>query len=170
MKAKYLAASTRILPGFPLAYIGWSVLIARQFLRWPTPVNFNMFQKTLAGPLGRGLVRDAHAAPARRAVYGWTVNEPAWMEWSIERGLDGVITDDPALFRDVCDRYEDVLDGVRPRARASPSVKRTGRKSQAPKARSPSSSKTCSCSTRRFRGRCARSPASIASAASRATS
>ena len=76
-----------------------------------------MFQKTLAGPLGRGLVRDAHAAPARRAVYGWTVNEAAWMEWSIERGLDGVITDDPALFRDVCDRWEDVLDGLRPRER-----------------------------------------------------
>jgi phosphatidylglycerol phospholipase C len=28
------------------------------------------------------------------------------MEWSIRKGVDGVITDDPKLFREVCERWE----------------------------------------------------------------
>jgi hypothetical protein len=28
------------------------------------------------------------------------------MEWCIRKGVDGVITDDPRLFREVCERWE----------------------------------------------------------------
>ncbi len=37
----------------------------------------------------------------------WTVNEEQWMEWSIRKGVDGVITDDPKLFLEVCQRWEE---------------------------------------------------------------
>jgi len=29
------------------------------------------------------------------------------MEWCIRRGLDGVITDDPAKYRDVCAKFDE---------------------------------------------------------------
>lgn len=46
------------------------------------------------------------------------------MEWCIRRKLDGVITDDPKLFLEVCDRFDesspemrlpisDILDAIR---------------------------------------------------------
>ena len=35
----------------------------------------------------------------------WTVNAEERMEWCIRRELDGVITDDPAVFLDVCRRH-----------------------------------------------------------------
>jgi glycerophosphoryl diester phosphodiesterase len=42
------------------------------------------------------LIRRAHAAG--KAVHVWTVNEPEMMLRMIERGVDNVITDDPALL------------------------------------------------------------------------
>jgi glycerophosphoryl diester phosphodiesterase len=42
------------------------------------------------------LVRRAHAAG--KAVHVWTVNEPEVMLRMIERGVDNIITDDPALL------------------------------------------------------------------------
>jgi glycerophosphoryl diester phosphodiesterase len=44
----------------------------------------------------RSLIRRAHAAG--KEVHVWTVNEPEVMLRMIERGVDNVITDDPALF------------------------------------------------------------------------
>jgi phosphatidylglycerol phospholipase C len=43
-------------------------------------------------------------AKAGRRLYVWTVNEEAWMEWSVRKAVDGVVTDDPRLMREVCDR------------------------------------------------------------------
>lgn len=45
------------------------------------------------------------ARKLKRKIYVWTVNEEQWMEWSIRKGVDGVITDDPKLFLEVCGRY-----------------------------------------------------------------
>ena len=42
------------------------------------------------------LIRRAHAAG--KEVHVWTVNEPEVMLRMIERGVDNVITDDPALL------------------------------------------------------------------------
>ena len=36
----------------------------------------------------------------------WTVNEEPLMKWSISRQADGVITDDPKRFLEVCDEWE----------------------------------------------------------------
>jgi phosphatidylglycerol phospholipase C len=98
-------------------------MYARQFLKIPN-VSFNMFQKVLVGPLGAKLLRDARADD--RAVFVWTVNEEEWMEWSIRKAVDGVITDDPALFLDVCKRYEDGLDGGASGAAVAPRRDRLG--------------------------------------------
>lgn len=35
----------------------------------------------------------------------WTVNEDDMMRWSINKELDGVITDDPKRFNEVCDEW-----------------------------------------------------------------
>jgi hypothetical protein len=60
------------------------------------------------GPNGHRFLRDAHAA--NRAVYVWTVNDANMMRWSIRRGVDGVLTDDPKKFLDLSrDFQEDVF-------------------------------------------------------------
>ena len=41
-----------------------------------------------------------------RPLYVWTVNERDMMRWSIDKELDGVITDDPKRFLEVCDEWE----------------------------------------------------------------
>lgn len=62
-----------------------------------------MLQPTLIGPCGKLFMRKARKL--KRKVYVWTVNEEHWMEWSIRKRVDGVITDDPRLFLEVCERY-----------------------------------------------------------------
>jgi len=67
------------------------------------------------GPCGR-LFRDAVGGKRagggdRRNLFVWTVNEEEWMEWSIRKGVDGVVTDDPKKFLDVCRRWEARLAG-----------------------------------------------------------
>lgn len=39
-------------------------------------------------------------------MYVWTVNERAMMKWCIKNEFDGVITDDPKRFLEVCDEWE----------------------------------------------------------------
>ena len=51
------------------------------------------------------LIRSAHAAG--KDVYAWTVNDPLTMSRLISQGIDGLITDEPALARKVlADRAE----------------------------------------------------------------
>ncbi|KID68744.1 Transcriptional activator protein acu-15, partial [Metarhizium hybridum] len=114
--ASVLKASRRTLPDYPVAHIGFSLSYARHFLPIPN-VGFNMAFHTLVRPYqGRRFMRDVRAA--RRPLYAWTVNHPRWMRWCIERNVrggggsvvDGVVTDDPGLYLDVCRRYEDDVD------------------------------------------------------------
>ena len=56
-------------------------------------------------------VRRARAAGKR--VYVWTVNDPVNMFWMISRGVDGVITDEPALGRTVLTRRADMTASER---------------------------------------------------------
>jgi len=79
---------------------------AFKYLKLPD-VDFNMLQPTLIGPCGKLFMHKARKL--KRKLYVWTVNEEHWMEWSIRKKVDGVITDDPKLFLEVCDRY--VLGG-----------------------------------------------------------
>lgn len=66
-------------------------------------MGFNIFQKMLVGPFGVLFLRRARAAG--RPVFAWTVDDERWMEWCIRNGLDGVITDNPARFLEVCRRH-----------------------------------------------------------------
>lgn len=105
--AKYLSLCVKYLPGHPVAYIGFSTCYARQFLKVPN-VGFNMYAKTLFGPIGTRFIRDVQRA--KRPLFLWTVNEPNIMKWSIVKGADGVITDDPKLFNEVCDDFDNERD------------------------------------------------------------
>lgn len=57
------------------------------------------------GPLGAGFLEEAKAAG--RPVFVWTVNQRPYMRWCVRKHVDGVVTDDPALFRAMCDEWED---------------------------------------------------------------
>jgi glycerophosphoryl diester phosphodiesterase len=53
----------------------------------------------------RGFVERAHAEGKR--VFAWTVNDPVTMSTVLSRGVDGIITDEPAMAREVlADRAE----------------------------------------------------------------
>jgi len=101
--AKYLPLCEKYLSGFPVTHIGFSIPYARQFLAVPN-VSFNMLQKIMIGPFGDKFLRDCKTA--KRAMYLWTVNEVQWMKWSIQKQVDGVITDDPKLFLSVCKEFD----------------------------------------------------------------
>ncbi|KAI9792664.1 MAG: hypothetical protein M1816_001763 [Peltula sp. TS41687] len=101
--ADYITSCFQYLPGFPITFIGFSLSYARKLLKVPN-ISFNLLQKVLMGTAGQAFLRDAKAA--NRAVYVWTVNEENMMRWSIRNEVDGVITDDPKKFLEVCDHYD----------------------------------------------------------------
>ncbi|RMZ88881.1 hypothetical protein DV736_g3885, partial [Chaetothyriales sp. CBS 134916] len=96
---KFLPLCVKYSPRFPITHIGASTSYARQFLSVPD-VSFNMFQKALIGPLGACFIRDVKKAG--RLIYDWTVNDVNSMKWSIQKEFDGVITDNPKLFNEIC--------------------------------------------------------------------
>lgn len=102
--AKFIPLCSKHLPGFAISHIGFSLSYARQFLSVPN-ISFNIVQKTLISPyFGPRFLQDAKAKG--RPVFDWTVNEESMMRWSVSKGLDGVITDDPKKFLEVCDDWE----------------------------------------------------------------
>lgn len=102
-------------------------------------LGFNLHQKALLGFPGALFLREIQRTD--KLLVTWTVNEPRWMEWCVRQNLrrprkdcanggskelkggevfapaliDGVITDDPKLYLEVCERLEDELDGRRVR-------------------------------------------------------
>lgn len=101
-QAKYLPLCDDYLPDFPISYIGFSVSYAWQFFAVPN-VSFNMLQAVLMGPLGSAFLRKAKTQ--HRPVYDWTVNDEKKMRWSIRKEVDGVITDDPKKFLNICEEW-----------------------------------------------------------------
>lgn len=66
----------------------------RELLRWKRlPIEYVIAHKELAQP---GLIEEWKGA--RRKVLVWTVNEPARMRRFRDWGVDGIISDDPALL------------------------------------------------------------------------
>ena len=59
----------------------------------------------------RSFIRAAHAA--HKPVYVWTLNDPQRMIRMIGLGVDGLITDRPALAREVLARYADMTQAER---------------------------------------------------------
>lgn len=63
-----------------------------------------MFQPIMVGPFGDAFMKDIRKA--NRAIYLWTVNQEEAMKWSIYKEVDGVISDDPKKYLEVCERYQ----------------------------------------------------------------
>ena len=101
--AKFLPLCAQYLPTFAITNIGFSIPYARGFLPVPN-ISFNTLQNTLMGPRGPAYMRELKAK--KRPLYIWTVNTDYGMRWSIGRGLDGVITDDPKRFLEVVEEWE----------------------------------------------------------------
>jgi glycerophosphoryl diester phosphodiesterase len=59
----------------------------------------------------RSFVRRAHRA--HQDVYVWTVDDPAWMLGSMSKGVDGLITNTPALAREVVAQRAGMSDAQR---------------------------------------------------------
>ncbi|KAK4171339.1 PLC-like phosphodiesterase [Triangularia setosa] len=105
----YLTSLGKELQGFKRAYIGFSLLYANRFVddeKWPG-VGFNLLQQSLVGPVGRGfLERVREGGKTERKVWVWTVNEEGWMRWCVGKGVDGGVTDDVGLLREVLDEEQ----------------------------------------------------------------
>lgn len=102
--SKYVPLAQHYSPNFPITHIGFSTSYARQFFKVPN-VSFNMMLPILVAPGGRKFIHEVKAH--HRPLLAWTVNQTEKMEWCIRRELDGVITDDPKLFLEVCKKYDD---------------------------------------------------------------
>lgn len=59
----------------------------------------------------RLFVRRTHRA--QQDVFAWTLNDPAWMLFAMSRGVDGLITDKPALARQVVAERAQMSDAQR---------------------------------------------------------
>lgn len=103
--AKYLPLASEYLPNFPIMHIGFKLSYARHFFRIEH-IGFNMLAPILMGPGGRAFIRDCQEK-YHRPLLAWTVNEKDKMEWCIRRRLDGIITDDPSVFLEVCDEHDE---------------------------------------------------------------
>ncbi|RGP59377.1 glycerophosphoryl diester phosphodiesterase [Fusarium longipes] len=122
--ASFLQAARGQLPTYPLAHISASLLYSHHFLKIPN-LGFNLNQNTLVGPSGKLILRELQRTD--KLLMTWTVNQPRRMEWCIRQNLghlrlpnrnvqgspliDGVITDDPRLYLEVCQKFEDEMDG-----------------------------------------------------------
>ncbi|KAL0254642.1 hypothetical protein SLS55_010122 [Diplodia seriata] len=106
-KAKYLPFVSTYLPDFPLTFISFSLPCAWYLLAHVPRISFNLYAPILAGPLGAAFRRKAQRdADDPRPVFAWTVNKERMMRWSIEKGLDGVVTDDPKKYLEECERWK----------------------------------------------------------------
>ncbi|XMA13284.1 hypothetical protein WAI453_006075 [Rhynchosporium graminicola] len=107
--AKYLPVCNKHLTEFPIAHIGWNIPYARQFLEIPG-ISFNMFQRMMIGPGGEKFMRDVRKAG--RSLFLWKINDDNAMRWSISKGVDGVITDDPKRYLEICRSYDGEKVGI----------------------------------------------------------
>ncbi|KAL8766102.1 MAG: hypothetical protein Q9209_007000 [Squamulea sp. 1 TL-2023] len=101
--AKFFPLAAQYFPTYSITNISFSPSYSRQFLRLPN-VSFNILELSLFGPGGSRFLRNVKAAG--RPLFLWTVNDVDHMRWSIKHGADGVITDDPKLFLEVCEEWE----------------------------------------------------------------
>lgn len=125
-QATYLTKTRLLLPSFPLSHISFSPSYTSHFLAKLPNLGVNMLQRSLAGFSGPAFLRRCSVLDSDvdeddkdgqlRPLFVWTVNDVRWMEWCLRnnasagapgrRCIDGVITDDPRLFLEVCRRWE----------------------------------------------------------------
>ncbi|KAK4501501.1 hypothetical protein PRZ48_007310 [Zasmidium cellare] len=100
----YLTLVAENLPGFPVAHVGFSRSHIQDLLPIPG-LSFNIAFPLLVLPGGSRFLtqmQKKHDKP----VYAWVVDEEHTMKWCIWHGLDGVLTDDPEKFLDVCKNFD----------------------------------------------------------------
>ena len=100
----YVSCCQAYLPDFSISFIGAYNRFARRFFAIEN-CGMGMFSRCLVGPTGGTLMNEAKARD--REIFIWTVNDPNVMRWSIQNRIDGVITDDPYLFKKICDEWTD---------------------------------------------------------------
>lgn len=102
-QTEYVKLTQSLLPNFPIAHVGVSTEYARALADNISGLRISLLAHALATPVvGKRFVRRMRRTG--HPVYAWTVNDEDWMRWAIGARLDGVITDDPKLFLDVCRR------------------------------------------------------------------
>ncbi|KAI0858079.1 PLC-like phosphodiesterase [Xylaria cubensis] len=99
--ATYIKLSMKYLPDYHITHVGFSTSYARCLVDIPN-ISFSMLRHSIAFPFGGRFLKDMKDLGI--PVYVWTVNEENGMEWSVRKELTGVITDEVALFHEVCDR------------------------------------------------------------------
>lgn len=98
---EFVSAVHENMPGYEVVVNRVDPDKAREFLDVPG-VSFSIEQMWLMKPPGLSFLADAHAAG--RQVFMWTVNNPKFMQWAIDHGVDGVVTNEPGLFHEVCEK------------------------------------------------------------------
>ncbi|KAK8017684.1 Phosphatidylglycerol phospholipase C [Apiospora rasikravindrae] len=100
--AEWVSGCLRYLPGFPIALIAFSPPYATAMLP-VTQLSFNLYNYSFATCRGSKFIKRAKAED--RLIFSWTDNTDDWMVKSLENEADGVITDDPKRFREVCEQW-----------------------------------------------------------------
>ena len=99
--ALFTASSLEVLPGLPNP----------RYLALQVPLEFEGIEV-----VSEDFVADAHANGL--AVHVWTINDRETMEWLLDIGVDGIITDRPTLLAELLDKrgvgYEPPADGGPP--------------------------------------------------------
>lgn len=90
--------------------MGTAGLLAAKAVGEPSRLPFD-FLAVESGMATRSFIRAAHAA--HKPVYVWTLNDPQRMIRMIGLGVDGLITDRPALAREVLGRYAEMTQAER---------------------------------------------------------
>lgn len=99
----WVAACLRYLPGFALAVIAFSPAYASALLPAVPNLNFSLFNYSFATPSGSRFLPQARQGG--RLIFSWTDNKEEWMALSIHNEVDGVITNDPKQFLELCDQW-----------------------------------------------------------------
>lgn len=80
---------------FPLGSFNFSRNFDRDdFSKWQGVNSYYRFTS-------KRLIRQLHKQ--NKTVYAWTVNSPKWAKKLINRKIDGIITDNPALIKEIID-------------------------------------------------------------------
>ncbi|KAI5820315.1 putative glycerophosphoryl diester phosphodiesterase [Pyronema omphalodes] len=107
---KYVPLAEKYLPGFPIVHIGFSLPLAKKFLKYPG-CGFNLFWPLMQTKSGKAFLEEARNLG--REVYVWTVNEEEPMKWAIKNEfIDGVCTDDPVKFLKLCNEFSKTWNEV----------------------------------------------------------
>ncbi|KAL3481751.1 PLC-like phosphodiesterase [Aspergillus californicus] len=119
-KAEWVSACLRHIPGFPMALTAFSPPYATAMLEALPDLNFSLFNHGFATRRGSRFRKRAREQSGM--IFSWTDNADEWMALSIRNQVDGVITDDPKRFMELCSHWEGKGESKAVREKASQST------------------------------------------------